>query len=378
MTIRRRVFAALICSAATCVASTPPSRAQSSDSTEAVSKTRRTAIVRAVETVAPAVVTVAAQEMRYVREVVPLFDFDTWFPFEMPGMTQLRARPVSSLSSGVVFSEDGLIVTNEHGVPEGARLTVTLPDGRLAQADQVEVVGKDYASDIAVLRVRLPDMPAARFGSSADLAIGEWVIAIGNPFGYVIGDPQPSVSVGVVSALNRCFSGPGGDKRIYRDMIQTDASINQGNSGGPLVNADGQVVGINTFILSKTGGSIGIGFAIPIDRARRVIDEIISYGRIRPIDLGFSVGSVDPGVAGMLGLKRSAGVVIVELAHRGAAARAGLEVGDLIYEVNGRPINDLDDARMAFRSLLVGDRVEIKLERAGTELELSFDIVELK
>jgi len=356
----------------------PSARAGGSQSSDMLTETRRTAIVRAVEAVAPAVVTVAAREVRYVREVVPLFEFDTWFPFEMPGMTRLREQLVSSLSSGVVFSEDGLVITNEHGVPDGARLTVTLPDGRTAQTDQVEVVGKDFGSDIAVLRIALPDLPTAPLGTSLDLMIGEWVVAIGNPFGYVIGDPQPSVSAGVVSALNRWFSGPRREPRVYRDMIQTDASINQGNSGGPLVNASGQVVGVNTFIISKTGGSIGIGFAIPIDRVRRVADELVRYGRVRPVDLGFSVGPVGAELARRLGIKRTAGVVVVELIKNGAAARAGLELGDLIYEVNGRPITDLDDARIMFRSLLVGDRVNMKVERDGKEVAVGFDIVELK
>ena len=183
-------------------------------------------------------------------------------------MTRLREKSISSLSSGVIFSEDGLIMTNEHGVPNGAELIVTLPDRREAKGDRVEVVGKDPTSDVAVLRIDLPNVPTAPLGNSDNLLIDEWVIAIGNPFGYVIGDPQPSVSVGVVSALNRWFSGPRGDRRIYRDMIQTDASINQGNSGGPLVDATGHVIGINTFIISRSGGSVGIGFAIPIDRAR--------------------------------------------------------------------------------------------------------------
>jgi len=343
-----------------------------------VAKTRRTAIVRAVERVAPAVVTVAAQQVRYVREVVPMFDFDELFPFEMPGMTRLRKQSVSSLSSGVIFSRDGLILTNEHGVPDNAELTVTLPDGRQAKGDQVEVVGKDFTSDIAMLRVGLPDVPSAPLGSSSDLMIGEWVIAIGNPFGYVIGDSQPSVSVGVVSALGRGFLGPEGERRVYLDMLQTDASINPGNSGGPLVNADGLIIGLNTFILSETGGSIGIGFAIPIDRVRRIADELVRYGRVRQVDLQFSVGFVDTGIAQMLGLQRTAGVVVVELLETGAAARAGLEVGDLIYEANGTPINDLEDAQMLFRSLLVGDRVDMKIERAGKDITLGFDVIELK
>jgi len=374
MTVWQYVVTAL----AICIATSATAGADISETTAAIDQSRRTAIVQAVETVAPAVVTVAARQVRYVREVVPMFEFDTWFPFEMPGMTRLREQLVSSLSSGVVFAEDGLIITNEHGVPDGSELTVTLPDGREAKSEQIEVVGKDSVSDVAVLRIALPDVLNAPLGSSDDLMIGEWVIAIGNPFGYVIGDPHPSVSVGVVSALNRCFSSPHGDRRIYRNMIQTDASINQGNSGGPLANAAGQVVGINTFIISRSGGSIGLGFAIPIERARRVADELVRYGRVRPVDPGFSVGYVGESMARRLGLKRTSGVVVLKLAKNGEAARAGLKLGDLIYETNGRSINDLEDARMVFGSLLVGDRVDMKVERGGDEVAIGFDIIELK
>jgi len=374
MTVRRSVVTAV----AICIATSGTASADMSETTAAIDQSRRTAIVQAVEAVAPAVVTVAARQVRYIHEVVPMFEFDTWFPFEMPGMTRLREQLVSSLSSGVVFAEGGLMITNEHGVPDGSELTVTLPDGREAKSDQIEVVGKDPVSDVAVLRIDLPDVLNAPLGSSDDLMIGEWVVAIGNPFGYVIGDPHPSVSVGVVSALNRCFRGRRGDRRIYRNMIQTDASINQGNSGGPLVNAAGQVVGINTFIISRSGGSIGLGFAIPVERARRVADELLRYGRVRPVDLGFSVGSVGEGMARRLGLTRTSGVVVVELAKKGGAARAGLKLGDLIYEINGRSINDIENARMVFLSLLVGDHVDMKVERGGEDVALGFDIIELK
>jgi serine protease Do len=374
---RTLLVIALVCVGAGKVAAQPQSDPSVANRLDSVVSTRRTAIVRAVETSAPAVVSIAAEQVRYYREVVPLFDFDSLFPFEMPGLSRPRAQLVSSLSSGVLFSDDGLVLTNEHGVPENAVLTVTLPDGREVKGDDVEVVGKDYDSDIAVLKINLDAVPAAPLGRSADLMIGEWVIAIGNPFGYILGDPKPSVSVGVVSALDRWFGGAGGERRVYRNMIQTDASINQGNSGGPLVNADGRVVGINTFILSRSGESIGLGFAIPIDRARRVADELVAYGRVRPIDLGFSVGSVDKGIAQMLGLSRTSGVVVVELLDSGAAGRAGMSVGDLIYEVNGHSTNSIEDARMVFRSLLVGDEVTVKAERSGKDISFRFDITDI-
>ena len=376
-----KTFWTVTCVAVTycCVLGLQTTQCQSAFISQSVSASRRTAIVQAVEKVAPAVVSITAKQVQYVREFVPLFDFGSVFPFGMPGIPQSRAQMVSSLSSGVIFSNDGLILTNEHGVPDNAMLTITLPDGREITGDNVTLIGKDFESDIALLRIKSDKtLPTASLGQSGDLMIGEWVIAIGNPFGYVLGDPKPSVSVGVVSALDRWFGGAGGEKRVYRDMIQTDASINQGNSGGPLVNADGKVIGINTFIISKTGESIGLGFAIPIDRAHRIADELLHYGHIRSVDLGFSVGSVDEGVAKMLGIKRTSGVVVVELIRTGAAARAGLDIGDLIYEVNGRSINDVEDARMVFRSLMVGDRVDMKVERSGKDISIGFDAIELK
>ena len=259
---------------------------------ESIDASRRTAIVTAIEKAAPAVVTINVVDIQQERLANPfrqdffgLFDF----PLRRP---RLRQRAVESLGTGFLMDERGHILTNYH-VLQGADLisSVTLPDGRELEVD---FVGADERTDLAVLRAKGEALPFIKLGNSEDLYIGEWVIAIGNPFGTMMRDPQPSVSVGVVSANHRRVSSTIGEgDRLYQDMIQTDAAINPGNSGGPLVNALGEVVGVNTMIFSQSGGSQGLGFAIPIQRARRVAEELISFGRRRNPWVGFHGEAVE-------------------------------------------------------------------------------------
>ncbi len=224
---------------------------------------RKNAITNAVTLVEPAVVSVNVIKTEIVRGGniygFPFFDF---FPTQ---------RQVQSIGSGVIFDDDGHIVTNAHVVSGATQIKVVLPDKREFDA---KIIGGDMVHDIAVLQISGNKVPKATLGTSKNLIIGEWSIALGNPYGFLMNDSNPSVSVGVISAINRNFA-PREDKHSYQNMIQTDAAINPGNSGGPLVNINGEVIGINTFILSENGGSVGIGFAIPIDTVKAIIAKIV-------------------------------------------------------------------------------------------------------
>jgi serine protease Do len=224
---------------------------------------RQNAITNAAQLVEPAVVSINVTKVETVRGgSFGFFDFFDYFP---------RQRQVESIGSGVIFDERGYLITNAHVVLGAAQIKVVLPDKREFDA---EIVGGDNSHDIAILKISGNRIPCAKLGSSQDLIIGEWSIAVGNPYGFLMNDSKPSVSVGVISALNRNFA-PRQDRRDYSNMIQTDAAINPGNSGGPLVNIYGEVVGINTFIFSDKGGNIGIGFAIPIEKVKEIISQVV-------------------------------------------------------------------------------------------------------
>jgi serine protease Do len=315
------------------------------------SEARRTAIVVATEKVAPAVVSVTVRRSAVVAYGNPFFQ-DPFFEFFGP---QYRRKEMSSLGSGVIVSKDGYILTNSHVVGGGEQggelegITITLHDGRQFPA---KLIGTDAANDLAVIKVKAPDLPIASMQEKPDNLIGEWVVAIGNPYGYLIGDTKPTVTVGVISALNRTFSST--SDIHYNNMIQTDASINPGNSGGALINADGKLIGINTFIFTGGGnsqGSIGLGFAIPIQKARLVMDELIKYGRIREFTTGIYA---DPNLD-----QTRPGVAVAGIDKGSPGEKAGLKVGDVIYEVAAKRINTLQDVQDVFKLFQVGESVEI-------------------
>ncbi len=333
-----------------------------------ISRSRQNAIVTSANEVGPAVVGVGVVTTRIVRGRNPLYDefFDSFFRDFLPPTYYRYRESIPNIGSGVIVSPDGYIVTNEHVVHKAEEITVVTPDGLKFSG---ELAGAHEASDIAVIKVDADNLPHAQLGDSDNLVVGEWAIAIGNPFGNLIEDAHPSVTVGVISARKRSFEhGSGG--RIYTDMIQTDAAINLGNSGGALANADGEVVGINTFIFSRTGGSIGIGFAIPINRVKKILEEVKRYGKVRDVWWGFTVVTIEDKRAQMLGLP-AGGVVVSELEIDSPADDAGLKPGDVIVRVNGRILHDSEDAVSAFGSGLVGETFSIDVLRKKEELHLT-------
>ena len=322
---------------------------------------RRTAIVSAVQAVSPAVVSINVVSRQRVAPRTP------WDMFFVP---QGNERLVQSFGTGIIARPDGVVITNQHVVAGAQRIVVTLADGRDLPG---RVLGEDPVTDIAVVKIEGRDFPVARLGRSTDLMTGEWVVALGNPYAYMLGNSEPTVTVGVVSATGRNILPTGDQAGLYLDMIQTDAAINPGNSGGPLVNAPGEVVGINSSIFSSSGGSIGLGFAIPIERAVRVADEIVRSGAMRRAWTGLEVA----GARNMADWRSAGGVTITSVAAGGPAAEAGLKAGDVLTEANGRRLRNYLDWEAVKLDLHVGDAVTLSVrsgERTTTRRVVTGDL----
>lgn len=341
-----------------------------------IAASRRSAVVVAAERVSPAVVSITVIQTRVVtRSPAAFFNdpfFDQFFR-EFFGARRYVER-VPSLGSGFIVTPDGLVVTNEHVIRDASEIKVTLPDSREFDA---EILASDPEYDLALLKINGKNLPYVELGDSDSLIIGEWAIAIGNPFGYLLEDAHPSVTVGVISALHRSIKTGGDIPAVYADMIQTDAAINPGNSGGPLVNALGQVVGVNTFIISKSGGSMGIGFAIPINRVKFIINEVEKYGRIRQIWIGLGVQDLTPLIARSLDLESTSGVIVTNVDRGSPAERAGIKRGDVIVEVNGVKVRNLDNARKAIFGSKVGDSLSFTIIRGGKRIEVKLKVEEM-
>ena len=344
-----------------------PADAKSEESRDAaladIDRGRRNAIVLATERVEPAVVTVSVLRAQLVEgPVFPQEEF--FFPFR-----QMRRRywqRVQGLGSGVIVNPDGTVITNYHVVKGAQVIKITLPDGREFGATYL---GGTELYDLAVLKLDNAGatVPSAPQGDSSDLLIGEWVIAIGNPFGYLLDDSQPTVTVGVISAKSRDVQVEMNRVTIYKDMIQTDAAINPGNSGGPLVNALGEVIGINTFILSRSGGSQGIGFAIPMNTVQRVMTEIKDHGALREVWVGVHVQEIPERLAESLELETNAGVIVANVDRGSPADKAGIDRGDVIRKIGNDVISDFEDAKRALYGMMVGDVVDVVIQRGNAQ-----------
>jgi serine protease Do/serine protease DegQ len=316
-----------------------------------------------VKKVSPAVVNIATRgTVRDRGPQNPLLD-DPFFRrfFDVPPESGPRERPFQSAGSGVIFdAKAGYIVTNAHVVENASEITVTLQDGRDLKAD---VVGSDEPSDVAVLKIKSEStLVQIGLGDSSKVEVGDFVLAIGNPFGL-----QHTVTSGIISGLSRSGINPDG----YEDFIQTDASINPGNSGGALVNLRGELIGINTAILSRSGGNIGIGFAIPVNMAHSVMDQLIKFGSVKRGQLGVSMYTVTPDIAHSLGLANALGALVSQVGEGSPAEKAGIHTGDVITSVNGQPVKSNSELRNSIGLMRVGDKVEIGLLRDGKPLKVT-------
>ena len=343
-----------------------------SDTAREISSSRRNAIVRSAEIISPAVVSISVTQVRIVsRSPFGSMFSDPMFEYFFPELRREYRQRIKSMGSGFLINSDGYILTSEHVVENATQIVVNLADGRQFEG---HLIGSDPALDLALLKIDGHDLPTAPLGDSDDLIIGEWAIAIGNPYGYVLKDSRPSVTVGVISAIGRDFDPRRG--RIYRNMIQTDAAINPGNSGGPLVNSVGEVIGINTFIFTESGGSLGVGFAIPINTAKRMLDEIVQYGEVRPFWTGIHIQSLSPLIAQSLGYPSTDGVIVSQLDPASPALLAGLRVGDVITAINSKEIADEADLVAEFYGTHVGDRIRLTVWRGGQTQTVTFTLVE--
>ena len=332
---------------------------------------RHNAVVAAAEKVSPAVVTIGAIRTAYVRRFDPFFR-DFFSPF----IVYPYKEKLPYLGSGFIINSKGYVLTNYHVIEGAEKVLVTLVDGRELEA---EILDADKVVDVAMLKIKEgKNFPSAKLGDSEDLMIGETILAIGNPFGNLIEDPHPSVTAGVVSAVKRSFNPDMSNMRVYTDMIQTDASINPGNSGGPLINIKGEVIGINTFIMSKTGASHGIGFAIPINRARAIAKEIIEHGRIRPLWRDFDCVNLTPYLQKVLDAPDRNGVVVRRMERGGPAEKSGIEVGDIVRSANGREVRNCSDFLAYFSAMQVGDTFELEILRGDKEKNIKYVIHEYK
>ena len=296
----------------------------------------------------------------------PLLD-DPFFRrfFDAPPNAQPRERQFQSAGSGVIIdAKKGYIVTNYHVVENANEITVTLLDNRTFSA---KVVGTDEGSDIALLQAKQPDLVAMPLGDSSRLQVGDYVLAIGNPFGL-----QHTVTAGIVSALGRSGINPEG----YEDFIQTDASINPGNSGGALVNLRGELVGINSAILSRSGGNIGIGFAIPVNMVKSVMAQLIRYGQVKRGVLGVNIYDVTPEIAKEFGLHETSGALVAGVVQGSAAEQAGIKTGDIITSINDAPMKTAGELRNAIGMMRVGSSVRIGFLRDGKARQLTARISE--
>ncbi|HEX5972907.1 MAG TPA: trypsin-like peptidase domain-containing protein [Gemmatimonadaceae bacterium] len=356
----------VVLGAAACTGTPATSDAQVARTAESakaanIPASRRTAITAAVARVAPSVVTVQTEMVQRVAAD----------PFEAFFGGRSGTQTSAGLGTGFIIRPDGVIVTNAHVVAGATNISVMLRDGTTYPA---KTIGTDETNDLAVLKVNAKDLPVAPLGDSDNLLVGEWAIAIGNPYGFMLGNPEPSVTAGVISGVGRNLVARGEGPSAYFDMIQTDASINPGNSGGPLVNADGEVIGVNSSIYSTSGGSIGLGFAIPIDRARRVAEDLLTHGRVRRPWIGVQLEPVTTQNPRDLIAR---GAQVASVAPSSPAEQAGIRPGDVIVRLRDRTIRNRFDWEAALLDLRVGDKVALTVRRGSRDLPVTVAIADL-
>ncbi len=333
-----------------------------------ITDSRENAITRTVRDVSSAVVGINVTEVREYRDP---FGDDPFFR-QFFGDRSYK-QEVQGLGSGFIISDDGYIVTNDHVVGNATKVVVSMTNGEHIDA---EIIGKDSYSDIAVLKINKSGLPYVKLGNSDDAIIGEWVVALGNPFGLFEVNQKPTVTVGVISATGMKLNS--GENRFYRNMIQTDAPINSGNSGGPLANSVGEIIGMNTLIFtgnSMAGGNIGLGFAIPINKVKKIVDTLRKDGKLeRNYDIGLRIQTVDKNIAQYFKLNNVSGVIVVSVDKGSAAENEGIKPEDIIISVNGEKIGSDADFWGIITDMNIGDKITLKILRSGSEIEKEFKL----
>ncbi|MEW6109073.1 MAG: DegQ family serine endoprotease [Nitrospirota bacterium] len=315
--------------------------------------------------ISPSVVNISTTKV-VRRDVAPFLDdpfFDFFNPFrdfKMP-----KKWKEQSLGSGVIVSADGYIITNNHVVEQADEIRVTLFDKRSFKA---KIIGADPKTDVAIVKIDADNLPSIRWGDSDKLQVGEFVLAIGNPYGL-----SHTVTMGIISAVGRASVGIAD----YEDFIQTDAAINPGNSGGPLVNTNGELIGINTAIFSRSGGYQGIGFAVPSNMARLVMEQLVQRGKVTRGWLGVTIQELTPELSQKFGLKNSKGALVGDVAKGSPAEKAGIKRGDIILEFNGRKVQDVGNLRNMVAQSKAGSEISVVILRGGKEYSMKVIIAEL-
>jgi serine protease Do len=326
---------------------------QNDDITDA----RHNIITKTVKEVSPAVVGITVTEIRQYRDMLSMDPFFRQFFGD-----RVYNQKIQGLGSGAIISPDGYVITNDHVAGNAVEATVTLTDGTQYEA---KIIGSDPASDICLLKINAENLPYIKLGDSDDILVGEWVIALGNPFGLFDVNDQPTVTVGVISARGMNLGGL--DNRYYMNMLQTDAAINSGNSGGPLVNAFGELIGMNTLIYTANTGSsgnVGVGFAIPVNKIKKVIEELKKNGKVnRDFWTGLSVQTIDPSIAKAYNLKSTRGVIITDVAKNSPAQKAGLAVYDIILSVDNIKVNNDNTLIGVLQEFRTGETVDVQILR---------------
>lgn len=356
---------------------------QIDEENDKIYNTRQNAITRAVSRASDAVVGINITEIKKVvyRNSNPFGNDEFFGRFfrRYRSAPSVREYEVKGLGTGFVISPDGYILTNHHVAGSASKVIITLTDGTEHQA---EIIGTDFTTDVALLKIDAKNLPYLKLANSEDIIIGEWVIALGNPFGLFDKNAKPTVTVGVVSNNGVDFvQEDNNEYRVYKDMIQTDAAISSGNSGGPLVNALGEVIGINTIIYStatdgKGAGSIGIGFSIPINRVREIVNKLIDNKTLnRNFYTGLDVKLLDKKLQAYLKLDIDRGLIVYSILKNSPAFLSGLEPGDLILSINDRKIIDQEDFIISIYDNFVGDKINFRILRNGKELSKTLILV---
>ncbi len=330
-----------------------------------ISYQRENIITETVKKVSPAVVGINVTEIRKYRSPWSSDPFFSQFFGD-----RVFQQEIKSLGSGAIISSDGYIITNDHVAGNAVKIIVTMTNGKKYNA---KLVGTDRVSDISLLKIDAQNLPYIKMGNSDNVLIGEWAIALGNPFGLFEINDKPTVTVGVISATGMNLGSS--NEHFYLNMLQTDAAINSGNSGGPLVNSIGEIIGMNTLIYSKSGGSIGVGFAIPINKIKRIVKDLKTQGYVdRNFWTGLSIQPIDEGIARYYGLKSTSGVIVTNIIKDSPAAKAGIKIGDIILKINNYRIDDENMLIGVLQEFHTNDVISIRILRENEPIILKMKL----